>query len=70
MKVLKKRSGVEEPFWRYGFVVLAIAETTALELLAPIFQEESPFLLFFVATGKSAWLGGWGSDLLAAVRAS
>lgn len=50
---------------RYGFAVLAVAVVTALKLLIPGIQEESPFLLVFIALILSAWFGGWGPGLVA-----
>ncbi len=64
--MLEKRSFIERPLWRYGFAVLAVAAATALKLLlAPVIQEETPFLLFAIALILSAWVGGWGPGLLA-----
>ena len=50
---------------RYGFAVLAVGVVTALKLLIPGIQQESPFLLVFIALILSAWFGGWGPGLLA-----
>jgi PAS domain S-box-containing protein len=50
---------------RYVFAVLAVTVVTVLKLLIPGIQEESPFLLIFIALILSAWFGGWGPGLLA-----
>jgi PAS domain S-box-containing protein len=50
---------------RYVFAILAVAAVTVLKLLVPAIQEESPFLLIFIALILSAWFGGWGPGLLA-----
>ena len=64
--MLKKRSWAEKSLWRYGFALLAVSTATVLKLLlAPLIQEESPFLLFFIALIASAWFGGRGPGLLA-----
>jgi len=56
---------------RYGFAVLAVAIALLVKLLlAPLIQEESPFLLFFAPLVVSAWYGGLGPGLLATVLAS
>jgi K+-sensing histidine kinase KdpD len=55
---------------RYGVPVLAVAIAIVLKLLlAPLIQDESPFLLFFAAVAVSAGYGGWGPGLLATVLA-
>lgn len=55
---------------RYGFPVLAVALASLLKLaLAPVIQEESPFLLFFGAVMLSALVGGWRAGLLATALA-
>lgn len=55
---------------RYGFAVLAVAIALLVKLLlAPLIQEESPFLLFFAPLVVSAWYGGLGPGLLATVLA-
>jgi len=56
---------------RYGVAVLAVAIAVVLKLLlAPLIQEESPFLLFFLPIVVSAWYGGWGPGLLATALAT
>ncbi len=56
---------------RYGVAVLAVAIALLIKLLlAPLIQEESPFLLFFTAITASAWYGGLGPGILATVLAA
>jgi len=55
---------------RYGFAVLAVAIALVVKLLlAPLIQEESPFLLFFATVVVSSWYGGLGPGLLATALA-
>lgn len=64
MSVLKKHTG--SPVLRYGLAVAFVALAMLLKaLLAPLIQEESPFLLFFFVVLLSAWIGGRGPGLLA-----
>ena len=59
------KNGTRSALWRYSFAVLAVAVVTVLKLLVPEIQEDSPFLLVFIALIVSAWFGGWGPGLLA-----
>jgi PAS domain S-box-containing protein len=54
------------PLVRYTIAILSVALAATLKLfLAPLIQEESPFLLFFSAVMLSALVGGWRAGLLA-----
>lgn len=56
---------------RYGVAVVAPIVALLLKLaLQPLFQEGTPFLLFFSAVLISAWLGGLGAGLLATLLAA
>jgi PAS domain S-box-containing protein len=51
---------------RYGFAVVAVGAALLYKLLlAPVVDEQTPFLLFSLAVLASAWRGGWGPGLLA-----
>jgi PAS domain S-box-containing protein len=53
---------------RYGFAVVAVGAALLYKLLlSPILDEPEPFLLFSLAILASAWRGGWGPGLFAAV---
>ena len=55
---------------RYGFAFVAVALATALRLLLdPLFGEQVPYTIYFLAIMLTAWYGGLGPSL-ASVAAS
>ena len=61
---MKKK--IATPPVRYATVVSIVVLAAVLKLLlAPLIQEESPFLLFFSAVMLSALVGGWRAGLFA-----
>jgi PAS domain S-box-containing protein len=57
--------------WRYSVSLFAIAIALSLQLfLTPLWELESPFLLFLAAVMVSAWYGGRGAGILATVLAA
>jgi len=53
---------------RYGVALVAVAVAVILQrLLVPVLGNETPFLLSFAAVMFSAWNGGFGPGMLAAV---
>jgi PAS domain S-box-containing protein len=58
-------------FWRYGVAVLAVAIALVVKLFLAIpIQQESPFMLFFIAILVSAWYGGMSAGLAATTLAA
>ncbi|MFP4100494.1 PAS domain S-box protein [Coleofasciculus sp.] len=56
--------------WRYSVSLFTITIALSLQLfLAPLWEIESPFLLFLAAVMVSAWYGGRGAGILATVLA-
>lgn len=69
---LTNRLRPARPLWlRYGIAVLAVAIALSIKLLLdPLFDVESPFLLFFAAVMVSSLYGGRGAGVLATVSAA
>jgi PAS domain S-box-containing protein len=60
------RKGTLETLLRYALAALSVALVLEVKLIAdPVIGKDSPFLLFFIAIGLSAWFGGFGPGFTA-----
>jgi PAS domain S-box-containing protein len=58
------------PFLRYGVAAASVAAAVLLTLALPPVRDGAPFLFFFAAVAVSAWSGGRGPGLLAALASA
>ncbi len=71
MSITRILRPVRPPLLGYSVAVLAVAIALGIKLLLdPLFEVESPFLLFFAAIMTSALYGGRGAGVLATVLAA